>query len=357
MSQGTPKDGSTRDATPSDEERIATEWFFRRDAGLTAKEEQAFDSWLRADPRHAEALGQIEATWDAMDRMRDRIVARTPALVRRHPSHSALVAQAWGLGLAAALALAYFGWWRPSHFSGTASTEVGELRTMTLPDGSMIELNTDSAVSVRFTFSQRRIRLVQGEARFMVAKNPARPFVVETGGIAVRAVGTAFDVRLRPREIDVMVTEGKVRVSDSLRGESLLAVDRRNAAPNSGKTDQNEFEPPVVAAGERVTIQLRGEILSTANAISSLTPLEIDQALAWRSRRVAFSDASLAEMVAEFNRYNRHKLVIADPSLATRRFGGTFPAADYESFVQLLVSTFGVVAERGTDETVLRLSR
>ncbi len=146
-------------------------------------------------------------------------------------------------------------------------------------------------------------------------------------------------------------------MSDSLKGESLLAVDRRNAAPDFGRAGQNEFGPPVVAAGERVTIQLSGEILSTANPIKSLTPLEIDQALAWRSRRVAFSDASLAEMVAEFNRYNRHKLVIADPSLAARRFGGTFPAGDYESFIQLLESTFGVVADRGADQTVLRLSR
>ncbi len=209
MSHSIPNGGSAGDAAPPDEERIATEWFFRRDAGLTAKEEQTFDDWLRADPRHAEAFGQIEATWDALDRVRDRIEAGPPRLAPRRPALSAVVGWASGLGLAAALAVTYLSWWRPAHFSGTASTEIGALRTMTLPDGSMIELNTDSAVSVKFTLSQRRVRLAQGEARFIVAKNPARPFVVETGGVAVRAVGTVFDVRRRPEEIDVMVTEGR----------------------------------------------------------------------------------------------------------------------------------------------------
>lgn len=84
-------------------------------------------------------------------------------------------------------------------------------------------------------------------------------------------------------------------------------------------------------------------------------PAEIQQTLAWRARRLDFDAVPLADIVVEINRHNRHKLVIADPRLNGQRFGGSFPAGDYETFVRMLETSFGVVAERGSDETRLRL--
>ena len=251
------------------------------------------------------------------------------------------------LAAAAGVAVGFFIWQTPTSypapdFTLTASTEVGAMRKLPLPDGSVVQLNTDSAITVQFTRTERRVQLVRGEAHFQVAKNPACPFIVNAGTVNVRAVGTAFDVRRRPEAVEVLVTEGKVRVNDSIGGQSRLPASATNA------------DDSLLVAGERAYI-FTGASAAPAKVVA-VAPVEIGQVLAWQSRRLEFVATPLAEMVEEFNRYNRHKLVIADPRLATRRFGGTFPAGDYEEFVRLLESDFDVVAERDQNEIRLRLA-
>jgi len=356
MNSGASNGGYGENVPLSTYERAAAEWFFRRDNGLTPEEERKFSDWLREDRRHAEAFAQIETTWGALVHVRDKI---DPIILNLSPSRRSRRILFWlptSVGVAAAFAFAYLSWWCPAHFTGAAMTEIGGLQSMALPDGSVVELNSDSAVSIEFDFGERRVRLERGEVCFRVAKNPSRPFVVEAGGVAVRAVGTAFNVRMESQGVDVLVTEGKVQVNDAISGESLLPAAPRNLVPALMKVGRIESGLPVVAAGERVSIALAGAAPSRAHAISSVSSSEIERRLAWQNKRVIFSDASLSEIVAEFNRYNRHKLVIADPPLAQRRFGGSFPACDYDSFVQLLEGTFGVVADRRSQETVLRRS-
>ena len=169
-----------------------------------------------------------------------------------------------------------------------------------------------------------------------MAKNPARPFIVAVGGVRVRAVGTAFDVRLRPDSIEVLVTEGKVRVDDALRGKSLLP------SPASS-------EPALLTAGERVLIALESGVTPGAAAVSTPPPAEITRELAWRQGWLQFGPAPLREVVAEFNRYNRHQLVIADPQIGALRIGGNFRPEDYDNFVHVLETVYGVQATRGPD--------
>jgi transmembrane sensor len=215
------------------------------------------------------------------------------------------------------------------------------LRTVALPDGSLIQLNTDSAVEVAYTLDERRVALSRGEAHFTVAKNPARPFIVSVAGVDVRVVGTVFNVRLRNAAVDVLVTQGKVRV-DSPGGA---------AAGNRPSAEEPQAE---LTAGQKLSIDLHLPAMPLTKR-AELSTVEIKQALAWQSRRLDFDAAPLEEIVAEMNRYNRHKLVVADPRLNSQRFGGSFPAGDCATIVRMLEANFGVVAERVQDETRLRL--
>lgn len=333
-------------------ERAAVEWFFRRDGGFTPEEEGAFHRWLREDDRHARAFAEVQGTWHTMGEAQPH-VARTVFPPRRPQGR--LLRFPVLLAAAAALALFCVALWRTNErgarFAEQAATEIGGLRKIDLPDGSVVMLNTNTAVDVHFSAAERRVRLLRGEALFTVAKSPGRPFIVEASGVAARAVGTAFNVRLRADAVEVLVTEGKVRVDDIARGQSLVTAPEAAA----GGATAGPVPERLLVPGERVVIPVRTD-RALIPAIARPVPAhEIEQALAWQNRRLEYVDAPLSEIVADFNRYNQHRLIIIDPRLASRRFGGTFPAGDYHSLVQLLETTFGVLVERRERDTVLRL--
>ena len=323
----------------------ASEWFALLDAGLTVRQQEEFTRWLQADERHAQIFGELEETWSRLGKLREiGPVATVPP--ERSPGRQKVIWLSGALAASAAAVLAALAWWpaaepTPAPFATVASTDIGMMRRLELPDGSVVRLNTDSAVTVRFTATERQVKLVRGEAHFQVAKNPARPFVVSIGQVAVRAVGTAFDIRMRPEAVEVLVTEGKVRVDDAARGKTLLATVSAN-------------ETPLLKAGERALIAM--ETVPGPAAVKAVPPEEIGQTLAWEEGRLEFVATPLAEIVAEFNRYNRHKLVIADARLAARPFGGTFAMGDSDELVRLLEADFGSRAERGETETTLRLA-
>jgi len=329
-------------------EQAAVEWFFRRDGGFSPEQVKAFEAWLAEDPRHRMAFAEIERTWDRLGEVQPVVGPEMPP-----PASRARWGMRWlSVGLAAAAVIALIGWLgRTSpdglrvEFAEQAESDLGGVRRLDLPDGSVVTLNTNSAVTLRFTAGERRVRLLRGEAHFEVAKNPARPFVVDTRGVAVRAVGTAFNVRVHAAAVDVLVAEGRVGVADADNGNSLVQAKPATAAP----------EASLLVAGERASIVTGRGAARVPARVTTVASDEMDRLLAWQKPRLDYADAPLAEIVADFNRYNRHKLVVADARLAERRFGGTFSAGDYASLVQLLEMTFGVVVERRERETLLRL--
>lgn len=346
-------------AFPPEIEAAAVRWLGLRDAGeLTAEQEQEFDRWIEADPRHVEAYASLEAVWDRFDVLPAGMSAPqqavAPALIR-------FSVRRWlapALAAAAVLTVSVITWRHsatPALLVETASTEVGAQRTLELPDGSVIRLNTDTEVTVDYGPAVRRVRLRRGEAHFTVAKNKARPFIVavQSGERAfeVRAVGTAFNVRLDPTAVEVLVTEGRVAVDNTVTGE-VSTASPPVAAPVLPAI------PLFLDAGHRVLLPMGPGNQAAVEAVPAVTPVaapEVERALAWRTQRLEFEDEPLAVVVAEFNRYNRHKLVIADPRLAAQRFGGKFRPDGYEGLIRLLESSFGVTAERKPGETVLRL--
>lgn len=367
---------------PTAMEREALESVARLDRGMTPAEEAEFDRWLAADARHAAMFGEFDGTWTLLDRVREMpeaVAAASDAAPdatwgQAHSSAARRWAILASLAAAAVFLVAYVGWplanadgERNAAYVASVATELGELRKVALPDGSSVHLNTDSAVEIRFSSTERRLRLTRGEAHFTVAKNRARPFTVSAGGVDVRAVGTVFNVRLRSAAVEVLVTEGKVMVGDepSQRphptGVESAAV--RDAPPRDSSADTRGRSSPslanrALAAGEKITIPLvpRSSAVSTPATAIVVPLVEIEQTLAWQERRLEFVSAPLAEMVAEFNRYNRRKLVIADVALAAQRFGGVFRPDDSAGFVRALEVNFGVKAEQRADETILRLA-
>jgi transmembrane sensor len=206
------------------------------------------------------------------------------------------------------------------------------------------------------------VRLLNGEAHFIVAKNPARPFFVDTGKVSVRAVGTAFSVALGAQQVSVLVTEGKVQVIE--QGAGGGEQEAAGSAPSAGT--QAPGDPIFLTTGQRAVVRLIPLIPLRAPAarrggetvqVNDMTPAEVERALSWQAMRLEFVDMPLGDVVAEFNRYNRQKITISDAETAAILVGGNFRADNVEAFVRLLDASFGVSAFRHDDQTVLRKTR
>lgn len=336
-------------------EQEAADWIARHYAGLSPAARTEFQRWCASDVRHAASFAELDGTWRALDRVRlpraDRRRIDPHALAPRRPRRTWWFAAA-AVAAAAVMALGGAAGWRtarpaPTSFTRAVATAVGEWRKVEFPDGSTVSVNTDTRIEVAYSAAERRVRLERGEAHFTVAKQPARPFFVEADGVAVRAVGTAFNVRLRAGAVEVLVTEGRVHMADSVRGASLLV---EQPARSDGDA------APLLRAGERAVVAAAGEPGAARQPVRAavVTLPEVERALAWQERRLVFGAEPLAEIVAEFNRYNRTQLVVRDPVLGLQRFGGSFRADQPETFVRLLEARFGLQADRRGEHIVLR---
>jgi transmembrane sensor len=238
-----------------------------------------------------------------------------------------------GAALAASILLGTLAWWivwsirspsRPSRASGglaaalirDASTDVGERSDLVLADGSRITLNTASAVHADYSGPDRRITLIRGEAFFDVAKDATRPFIVVAGSRQVIAVGTEFDVRLQESKLRVTLVEGKVRVA--AESSPAIVADAR-FRPVSGVT---------LEAGSALIVQEDGsEVVERVDVMA---------ATSWRDGKLIIDGESLAQVVAEMNRYSREKLEIANPALEGRKVSGVFETTSGPAFAEAL---------------------
>jgi transmembrane sensor len=325
----------------------AAAWLARRDRGMSFSEKGEFRRWMSV-PANASEFVRIDSAWRELDGLR-----RDPELVEMareldeatRPRFSRRLGAFGALAAVAAVALVFL-WLRTSQ-NGTpgAAAPADSLayrvvpsaaHTLTLSDGSLVDLRADGEVTTNFTQAVRQLRLVRGEAHFKVTKNPARPFIVSVGNVAVRAVGTAFDIQFGKDRVDVVVTEGKVTVED------LGGVGAPPAVP-------------LLVAGQRAVIYEDGPPGSRPRAVvDSISPTQIDQVLAWRSTWLVFDRTPLDQAVEAFNSRGTSRIVLGDPSLASRRLGGMFRADNMDGFVRLLEQGLDVRSERrGENEIVL----
>lgn len=339
-------------------EQSASEWLVRRDSGRwTGADQSRFEQWLDASTLNRVTFLRLELTWEESARLRVLGAGvtgdRPPPPGRWNPSfffdsdaartrdeddgngakHDAARGKhRWRLAIAATVllavttALAY----RLFPVSDRYTTPVGGIASVPISDGSKITLNTDSQVRVALSRAERHIDLKQGEAFFEVAKDPGRPFVVEAGGRRVVAVGTRFSVRREGDAIEVIVTEGKVRLEDA-------------DTPAGGSADTVFLTPGSIARADKAGLLLAHKSVAEAEA-----------QLSWRTGVLQFRELPLSEVVAEFNRYNVRKIVIADPAVAALKVEGNFRTTNAEAFVRLLESGFPIRASLEQDRIILR---
>lgn len=316
----------------------AAQWIARRDRGLTAADQDDYVAWLRADPRHAAAVAHHAAVLERMMGLgawQPELSAEPNPDLFAPPARRPWRVLAPVLALAAALVFGLF-IWRGETVppAGPSKTFLRVNERQALADGSVVELKDGSRLDVRFTLGERRVRLT-GEAHFTVAKNPARPFIVEAHGVEVRAIGTAFNVRVDAAAVEVLVTEGKVRVTEE---PSTL---------NAQLLTPNVRLQTFLNAGQQVVVPLAPS--APAPVVATVSKAQIRAALEWQTPRLQFFETPLAEAVAEFNRHNPNPLVLADSALGAVPIGGTFRVDNVEGFVRLLELTVDVRGEPRAD--------
>ncbi|MDY6922868.1 MAG: FecR domain-containing protein [Pseudomonadota bacterium] len=310
----------------------AADWAARVDRGLSPDEERALDLWLAEDHRRLGAYGKVRAI--AVHTERARALAPhfdpanfQPRSARLPVSRRRLLAAGGGAIAASAAGLVVVGLAAGQRYN----TRLGEVKVTPLADGSVMTLNTASRVVVSFSDTQRSIQLIEGEALFDVARDPARPFLVVAGEARVRAVGTSFTVRrLGDAPVEVLVREGIVEVS---RG-------------------------PAAAGGRplRVAANTRAVASSSSAAPVATMPVEpglVRRELAWREGRIAFEGETLAEAAAQFSRYSETRIMIDDPAIAAEEITGLYQANDPVGFAQAVASSFGLRVAVGAGEVRL----
>jgi transmembrane sensor len=400
----------------------AADWFVDFRVGDTdADARQRFDEWLRLSPQHIRAYWEIAKGYVELPELMsadtinvqeliayaqavDNVVPLRPTEVNPdlQPQPEVLVARGQAgsppragghflshhrrvaaAAMVGALAITSVLVWQEERHPLYA-TDVGERRSITLIDGSTVDLNARSKLRIEFTKAERRVELLEGQALFQVAKNKARPFIVQSGDATVRAVGTEFDVYRKDSGTTVTVLEGKVAVYSTAHELTTEPVDTRaplgepsnagspHALPSASTTDSASRSNSADASGSaaHASVALPGlsdpsgsaaiylsageQVTVTPGTIA--TPQHADAAAvdAWVQRKLIFHGTKLSEVVEEFNRYNRTPLVIQDPTLRDMEISGVYSSKDPTSLLSFLRDQGIVTQERGGE---VRLER
>jgi transmembrane sensor len=312
-----------------DIEERAAHFAMRQSEPTWSGEDQAeLEAWLGESTAHKAAFWRLEHGWATVN----RISALPPQPHSYRPGLMALRGGWRAVSLAACLTLTLIatGLYLARNSSTVQSrytTLIGAYLTVPLPDGSNAQLNTESAIRAEVGADHRWIWLDRGEVYFDVAHDQSKQFVIHAGTRRITVLGTKFAVRRDADKVIVSVLDGRVR----LEGE--------------GKT----------AAAGSVTVERGG--IAVADGASTLLAAQsvesIERSLTWRHGMLNFDGSTLAEVAAEFNRYNRRQLVIADPTVAAMRIGGSFQTTNVDAFVRLLRDAYGLRSEEAGDRTFL----
>lgn len=322
---------SERETAQAISDRAAA-WVARMDReGHDPAVRAELNAWLAGDDRRRGAYFRARAAWTMLD--------RASVFGAGQPQSHGVTAVGgprfsrrrllWGGGAAAAAAALAVGLPNMDFFATPdqkIQTAIGEIRRVPLSDGSFAAVNTQTALDVMMKPEVRRIALKNGEAWFQVARDRDRPFVVEVDGVRVRAVGTAFSVKRTAGGVDVQVTEGVVEVWRVGEESNVRRVE----------------------AGMRAFVAPDKAIASVAAASE-----EIDKALAWRTGQLVFDGDTVAEAVAEFNRYNIRKIELSDAGLGREKMIGRFRTNEPDAFAHAVATLTDSRAEISADRIIL----
>lgn len=283
----------------------ALEWLVRmRDDKVSKADRRAFEAWLAADDAHAAAWKYAEALWARFDIVQpefDRLRRGRPVLSRRNLILGSAVLVG-GLGGLYAIN-------QPGLFA-EYKTDIGERRTIGLPDGSTVELGSYSALSTHFSETERRIALYRGEGFFEVSPDPARAFLVDAGGGTTRALGTKFDVKFVDDLVTVAVSEHAVQVQG------------------------DDFSNLRLEEGWQVSYGRDG--------LGQPAQASLDTVEAWRSDRIIFQDVPLRRVLAELERYRRGRIILMNDSIGNIPVTAIFETTRTDNALQTIADTLGI---------------
>ncbi len=303
----------------------AAEFVERRDSpSWTEAQESEFELWLDENPAHRVAFMRLNASWKRTERL---AALRAPEFQRPYKLAPSSIRWPLKLAILAGFSIAIAGaagaYFSPPRYD-TYATTVGGHETLSLHDGSKIELNTDTLVRISQTPKQRLVVLEKGEAYFQVRHEQKRPFVVVTRAGRIIDLGTEFAVRSDDQRLKVSLIEGSVRVE-------LKEGPKKAATLSSGDV-----------------------LLASAGSVSVTTaPLtSLNTTLAWRKGMLVFHETSLLNAAREFNRYNETRIVIDDPRASHETINGALPANDLEEFERMAKNLFGLRAKKHGNELI-----
>jgi transmembrane sensor len=311
-----------------DTEKVAADWVARldREGLLSARtdvdalcqDEENFALWLNAEMAHRVTFLRALSAWSRAERLsvlRSNQPAQRKSIVHRPAVQMLAAAACVAMAFLMVMPFGLFGGEPVAPKPLYYETARGEMKTLTLEDGSVLTLNTDTSLNVTFSNDKRQVALIEGEVFFDVAKAPERPFLINAGEGQVRVLGTSFDVERRQGVVEVAVSEGTVWV-----GSSALA----------------DVSESVLTPGMIGYASANGIIVETSDLET------VGQRLLWREGRLRFDDTPLRDVAAEFNRYNTIQLVITDEATGDVEIGGTFRLDDVEAFARLANDGLGL---------------
>lgn len=321
-------------------EDAAAEWVDAlHQGGADPELRRAFERWRASAPEHAAAFARIDRAYAytrGLNGSAARAILERETLARvsqRREQRRKLRFAALAASLVAAVAI---GWnldasiWEEVDFqqqrlrhalAGDAlhRTLVGERQVVALDDGSTMILNTASRALVRYGEQAREIQLLEGQALFEVAHDPGRPFMVQAGNRRITALGTAFDVRVSSAAIAVTLIEGRVTVENTAIAGTV-----------TDPAQQREVPPAILLPGEQLVAS------ATTGSTPTVRQADIRRTTSWREGMLLFEGETLAQAIAEVNRYGGRRIELGDPALADLQISGAFRTGHPEAFIDTL---------------------
>ena len=362
--------------TPAEDiEQQAADWLVRLDSDRAPSQQDldALKEWMQRSPAHTAQLKRLTKYWHSANLLTqlsfplpgsqrpDGLLCNLRYQFKQLFIHGRQASATLGVAFTITLAIGaglLFNNLNGAGVSGNGiyQTRIGEQNTITLIDGSVIQLNTNSRLQVNYESDQRDVVLIAGEAHFEVAKDTRRPFVVKAGEGIVRAVGTAFSVRMNPQALKVTVTEGKVALR-TFEPQELAAINTHNKNTQLGSSEI--AAPPLpstkdrgyLVQGQSVDFQPQAET-GLGNPIQQLKQHDIEQQLAWRKGLLLFAGEPLAQVIEEVNRYTKLDIQIIDADIADLSIGGQFKVGETEAMLKVLEISFGIDVSRPNATTV-----
>jgi len=336
----------------------ASLWLTRLSRGLDEREDDDFHQWLSQSPRHRETLWKIAVLWDEMDALGE--LSKLYPIEEWKPQPEKTYSPRFVIANAAAIVLVvsvifgfqygfdsvkgFFEKNNQELIANNYQTSVGEQKTISLDDGSIVTLNTDSEIQVDYSSAARNLRLVKGEAYFNVAKDSQRPFNVAVAGRYVTAIGTAFNIHFKSSDmVEVLVAEGIV----SLSGTESAPMDNGKEDSNSNNQDKNTFLPLTISSGKRVVLEGDDKKIETIDSQNLINELS------WQRGIIIFEGETLEQVLKEISRYTAVKITIEDEDIKDVRIGGFYKIDDVNGLLTALNNNFGIKSSINKDKDIM----